>query len=70
MLILLALAFNGRTHRDELIEVLWPDPDEMPDWSHEAIGVKIFRLRQKLAAFGYGINVCYGWGWALEKTDE
>lgn len=43
------LALRGRcVPRQELIEILWPNPDDEPEWSYNQIAQYIRRLRRKL----------------------
>jgi len=51
-LILLALLGRRRCTREFLIEVLWPDPDDQPDYAWEAIRTSVSILRSALRSIG------------------
>ena len=49
--ILLCLAFNGAISRDDLMEIYWPHPDDMPEYWYRIIGKNLCRLRRKITPF-------------------
>lgn len=65
-----ALVFSGEMTRDEAAEILWPDPDRMPDLWHNALWCVLSRLRTKLRPFGWDIESRYGFGWKLERHER
>lgn len=69
-IILFALMCRKRIHRDELREILWPNPNMEPDWSKSSIGVRMCNLRRKLAQFGIYISNLYCFGWRLEMNNQ
>lgn len=64
-----AMVFSGELPKDEAAEILWPDPDTMPDHWHSAIFCLMSRLRNKLRPFGWNVESRYGYGWKLERHD-
>lgn len=65
--IMTALAFSQELSAEEAVEILWPDPDRMPDcWLNQITNI-MARLRAKLRPFGWDIKARYGFGWRLEK---
>ena len=65
--ILTALAFNRELTSEDAVEILWPDPDQMPDFWYSQIVCLITRIRNKLRPFGWAVINRYGYGWRLEK---
>ena len=53
-----------------LMEVLWPDPDLMPDYWYDCLRKHLSRLRKKVRPFGWDIKNRYGFGWHLEELCE
>ena len=64
--VLWALMCHKRIDRNIMSEILWPDPDEMPDQWLKVIGVVIHRLNETIRLHGYNVKGTYGWGWSLE----
>ena len=50
-----------------LVDVLWPDPDLMPDLWYRSLAVCLYKLRAKLRPFGLVIVARYSFGWRLEE---
>ena len=69
-LILMALLGNRIASTDLLVEVLWPNPDDMPDYWNESLVCQISKLRRKLKFFGGNIGAHYGFGWHLEEPPD
>lgn len=66
-LVLLARMGSQEMGNEELAEVLWPWPDDMPDqWAH-VIDNQISLLRRALAPFGWTILNRRGFGWRLSE---
>lgn len=65
----LLLAMMGRPElsADEAAEVLWPDPDKMPETWLIQIRTVISRIRSKLKPFGWTVASRYRFGWRLER---
>ncbi len=55
--IVLALLCNSHLTQEEMVEVLWPDPNKQPDYWHFTMQQRIWVLNQKLARFGRRIEV-------------
>ena len=53
-----------------LVEVVWPDPDDMPDLWYRSLMVRLHTLRRKLEALGWTITVRRGFGWRLEELPQ
>ena len=68
-LLMLALLAHPNASEILLSEVLWPDPDEMPDWWGTALDVIAHRLRQKLLPLGHTI-ISRAHYYRLEETRE
>lgn len=65
--LLTAMAFAPELSAEEATEILWPDPDHMPEcWLNQITNI-MARLRAKLRPFGWSVKVRYGFGWRLEK---
>ena len=69
-----ALMCRKRVSRDELAEILWPDPDDMPETSYNNIKVNIHWARQALRGSEWRIvsdkNRCYMLERAKSGDDE
>lgn len=65
-LIMTALLAHREVTIELLMEVLWPDPDSMPDLWYGNLMVRMHHLRRKLEPFGWTIAVRHGFGWRLE----
>ena len=63
--ILLALMGNRFLGRELISEVLWPNPDKMPDHYFTRIYQMIRDLREKLEIFGLSIEPKIGFGYFL-----
>lgn len=57
-----------RVSRLEIIEALWPNPDDEPGNPDKVIDVKFYYLRHALAPFGFKIDTLNGQGWMLESS--
>lgn len=66
-LIMLALLAHREVTMDLLMDVLWPDPDDMPDIWYRSTMVRMSWLRSKLLLFGWTIACRQGFGWRLEE---
>lgn len=67
-LILLSLMFHKVRKIIDLIETVWPNPDDEPEGSEDVIVVNIYRLNKILSEYGW--RICsrgYGWGYSLEQ---
>lgn len=62
---LFALMAQPLVTREQMMEVMWPDPDEMPDWCFSNIGAQLCKLRKNLRPAGWDIRARYGRGWVL-----
>ncbi|WP_417625179.1 helix-turn-helix domain-containing protein [Paremcibacter congregatus] len=53
----------------EIAEVLWPDPDAMPDYWASVIQVTVAALRKKLRQVGSEIEICTMWwrGYCMKR---
>ncbi len=69
-LLLTALLGHREVPAELLREVLWPDPDLMPDRWYEILVVQLSKLRSKLRRCGWTIAVRHGFGWRLEQMRE
>ena len=67
-LVMTALLARREVSLDLLVELLWPDPDNMPDLWYRSLAVCLHKLRGKLAPFGLVIAVRYSFGWRLEEA--
>ena len=47
---------------EELIEIVWPNPDKEPDYANSMIGIHIFKCRKK----GVPIKAEWGRGYYIE----
>ena len=58
------------THREVdtglLMDVLWPDPDKMPDLWYCSLTTCLHKLRTKLRLFRHTIATRWQFGWRLE----
>lgn len=65
----MVLAMMGRPElsADLAAEILWPDPDKMPETWLIQIRTVMSRARAKLRPFGWRIASRYGFGWRLER---
>jgi len=50
-LMMLCLLGNREVTLDLFVNVLWPHPDDMPDWWYRSFVVRLGRLRAKLRPF-------------------
>jgi len=68
----LMLAFLDRPFlwHDEIADVLWPDPDTMPDRFLTTLGVRIYKLRRAVAAFGIVVENVHGQGYRIHIPDD
>lgn len=64
---ILALMFHPRVTMDLAAEILWPDPDRMPEEWHNQIRCVMSRVRSKLRPYGWIVESKYGFGWKLER---
>ncbi len=55
--IVLALLCNSHLTQEEMVEILWPDPDKQPDYWRFTMKHRVWVLNQKLAHFGRRIDV-------------
>lgn len=67
-ILLLALMGRPTCTKDLLSEILWPDPDFMPDHWVSLIRLRVHTLRRKINRFGWTISVRYYHGWTLEPV--
>ena len=67
--LLLALMGRPLLARDMVSEVLWPDPDLMPNEWCNVIDMVFFRLRRKLVGSGWTIKTRTGQGWSLKREE-
>ena len=67
--LLVALMFSEVLTNDEIMEILWPHPDDMPDQWANVIRVEIARLRKFLKPDGIKIKVHFGLGYRLVMPD-
>ncbi len=68
--VLLAVMARPEVAAAELAELLWPDPDAMPDFWRDNIGAVLCTLNAKLRPFGWDVVARVGFGWRLVRTDE
>lgn len=66
---ILALMCHSRVPRELAAEILWPNPDTMPEEWHNQIRCVMSRIRTKLRPFGWNVESRYGFGWKLERHD-
>lgn len=64
-LIMTALSGGVELSRNELAEILWPHPDDMPEQWFGSLTGSITNLRGKLLPFGWFIVNRYSFGWRL-----
>jgi DNA-binding response OmpR family regulator len=64
--ILFSLMCRPKVPAALMSEVVWPDPDTMPDRWNDLLRVEMTRLRAKLRAFGVRITTVYGQGYTME----
>ena len=69
-LVMTALLSHREVTAELLMEVLWPDPDDMPDTWHDILKILLSRLRHNLRAFGWVIKNRHGFGWHLVEPNE
>ena len=53
--LLLAVMFRRTVHREDFIEILWPDADTQPLNTRVAINIKLMHLRKFTRDFGFEI---------------
>jgi len=58
-ILLMAVLHHNNVTIDEIVDGLWENPDDQPDFWLEAIRVSICRLRRKLRTFGWSIEPGY-----------
>lgn len=56
VIVLWAVMARQHVTIDDLMEMLWPHPDDMPDWWRSVIGKIMCDLRAKLRPSGWGIK--------------
>lgn len=66
-LLMTALLAHREVGVELMVEMLWPDPDLMPDLWYRSLAVCLYKLRVKLRPFGAVIVARYGFGWRLEE---
>ena len=54
--LLFAIMCRRKVTTAEAIETIWPNPDFEPDWATYIVGVVAFRLRNKLAPYGWDVR--------------
>lgn len=54
--LLFGFMFNRFLTKEKIIEILWPDVEDQPDWYTESLRVIIFRLRRKLKGSGWTLK--------------
>lgn len=66
----LLLALMGRPFldRETASEILWPDPDAMPETSYWALHVHFYRLRKLITGSGWMIECFKNEGWRLSRA--
>lgn len=69
-LILFALMGHRVLHRNDLVDILWPEIDDEPEWQFTSIRVRIHNMRRKLAPVGVYIRNSYSFGWSLTLANE
>lgn len=69
-LIVLYLMYHAYAFNSDLSEVLWPDPDYMPDWSLSVIKAHVCRVNKKLLFFGYKVVNYSCRGYVLENLND
>lgn len=62
--IILRELMMGRRSADQLIMVLWPGPDDEPDYAYNTVRTQICRMRRRLRK-GWRINCEYKFGYRL-----
>src|SRR3546814_4751606 len=63
--------FNGTLTVDDMMEMLWPHPDDMPDCWYPAITQWMVRLNRTLAPFGWTLHcVMAGYQQSGMRSDE
>ena len=67
--LLVALMFSEVLTNDEIMEILWPDPDAMPDLWASSIRCEMVKLRTFLKPDGIKIKVHPGFGYQLIMPD-
>jgi hypothetical protein len=71
--LLLAVMFRRAVHRDDIIEMLWPDPDVQPLNTRVAINIRLMRLRRFTRNFGFDIGALArgrGSAWFILRSCE
>lgn len=63
------LMLGKQVSREDIIDALWPNPDNQPDGCMRQVDVLMCAVRRKLRSAGWNIpHAKYGWGWTLEKA--
>lgn len=55
---------------DDLLDVLWPDPDKMPDESFNNVRVNMHWAKQALRGSGWKIVATWGQGYSLVRDSQ
>lgn len=63
LLLVLMLRYPGWVPVSELIEALWPEPDDEAEWARNAVKARVSRLRGAIG--GCRVTSRWGWGYAL-----
>ena len=66
--LLMSFILNGELTEEDVMEIMWPDPDRMPDWWAGSMKVKFHRINSILEPFGWRIKARYNWGWSLKES--
>ena len=66
--LLFALMNERRISAGDAIELLWPTPDDEPEWAAESLRVYCCRIRRALEPFGWTIRSVWHFGYSLERA--
>lgn len=69
-LMLTAVMARSFVPRDEMVEILWPNPNRQPDFWDTAMKVHAHNIRRKLKPFGVAVRSRIGFGYFLELNGE
>lgn len=66
--ILLALMGRPLVTANDIVEILWPHPDDQPDYWYNSVTIRIFNIRKELKRLNshWIIVGVFGRGWMLQ----
>jgi hypothetical protein len=68
--LLLLLMTQQRCSMEDIVEALWPNPDDQPDWWGQVIRIAVGDLRSALAEFGWRIDCEHNVGYTLNPDAD